>query len=259
MIARQRQQNLSVDRGVEHAGDGCADDEIKSNVEKIERGAADCADDLPTEIFLRMQFIVQVNDLLCWKDWENDIPFIGWTIIPYWSINAFYGLSVFVCRTNDELDTIGRRLLTAQVIAVTCFILFPLRFTFAPPETAGVSGFLFATLASFDLPFNQAPSLHIALLVMLWVHYTRIVPRWSLWLLHPWYVLVGGSVLTTYQHHFIDIPTGALLGFMCLWIWPDRRPVRRTGAPRGRRCARPAVGGARSAACACRFRARPSD
>ena len=158
-------------------------------------------------------------------DWEHDIPFIGWTIIPYWSINAFYGLSVFVCRTNDELDTIGRRLLTAQVIAVTCFILFPLRFTFAPPETAGVSGFLFATLASFDLPFNQAPSLHVAILAMLWVHYTRIVPRWSLWLLHPWYVLVGGSVLTTYQHHFIDIPTGALLGFMCLWIWPDRRPA----------------------------------
>ena len=51
-----------------------------------------------------------------------------------------------------------------------------------------------------------------------------IVPRWALWLLHPWFVLIGVSVLTTYQHHFIDIPTGALLGFFCLWLWPDRGP-----------------------------------
>jgi hypothetical protein len=157
-------------------------------------------------------------------DWEHAIPFLGWTIIPYWSINAFYGLSFFVCTTRDELDTHGRRLLTAQVVAVLCFILVPLRFTFAQPETDGLPGFLFAALTSFDQPFNQAPSLHIALLVVLWVLYARHVPRWALWLLHPWLALVGVSVLTTYQHHVIDIPTGALLGLFCLWLWPDRGP-----------------------------------
>jgi protein-tyrosine phosphatase/membrane-associated phospholipid phosphatase len=155
---------------------------------------------------------------------EHAIPFLAWTIIPYWSINAFYGLSLFVCTTRDELDTHGRRLLTAQIVAVLCFILFPLRFTFTQPETDGISGFLFTALTSFDMPFNQAPSLHIALLVILWVLYARHIPRWALWLLHPWFVLVGFSVLTTYQHHVIDIPTGALLGFFCLWLWPDRTP-----------------------------------
>ena len=156
--------------------------------------------------------------------WEHSIPFVGWTIIPYWSINAFYGLSLFVCTTKQELDTHGRRLLTAQVIAVTCFILFPLRFDFVQPATDGVAGFMFAALTSFDQPFNQAPSLHIALLVILWVFYARHLPRWARLLLHPWFALVGVSVLTTYQHHFIDIPTGALLGFFCLWLWPDRGP-----------------------------------
>lgn len=154
--------------------------------------------------------------------WEHSIPFLGWTIIPYWSINAFYGLSLLVCSTREELDTHGKRLLTAQVIAVTCFILFPLRFTFTQPETDGVSGFLFAALTSFDKPYNQAPSLHIALLVILWVLYARHLPRWGRLVLHPWFALVGVSVLTTYQHHFIDIPTGALLGFFCLWLWPDK-------------------------------------
>src|SRR5262245_22514551 len=156
---------------------------------------------------------------------EHSIPFLDWTITPYWSINAFYGLSPFVCASKAELDTHARRLLTAQIVAVICFILLPLRFEFLQPETHGVAGFLFAALTSFDKPFNQAPSLHIALLVILWVLYARHVPRWALWLLHPWFLLVGISVLTTYQHHFIDIPTGALLGFLCLWLWPDRGPT----------------------------------
>jgi hypothetical protein len=30
---------------------------------------------------------------------------------------------------------------------------------------------------------------------------------------------------TPYQHHFIDIPTGALLGVLCVWAWPLERRV----------------------------------
>ena len=153
--------------------------------------------------------------------WEHRIPFLGWTIIPYWSIDALYGLSLFLCASEAELDTHGRRLLTAQIVTVACFILFPLRFAFARPEVAGVSGFLFAALTSFDKPFNQAPSLHIALLTVLWPLYARHVPRWALGPLHLWFALIGVSVLTTYQHHFIDVPTGALVGLLCLWLWPD--------------------------------------
>jgi len=156
--------------------------------------------------------------------WEQRIPFVAWTIVPYWSIDLFYGLSLFVCASRAELDIHARRLLTAQLIAVACFILVPLRFTFARPAVSGVPGFLFDTLSGFDKPFNQAPSLHIALLVILWVLYARHVPRSALGLLHGWFALVGLSVLTTYQHHFIDLPTGVLLGFACLWLWPDQGP-----------------------------------
>jgi protein-tyrosine phosphatase len=126
--------------------------------------------------------------------------------------------------------------LTAQVIAVACFLLFPLRFTFEHAAvTGGVSGFLFEALGSFDRPFNQAPSLHIALLVVLWALYGKHVPRWAFAPLHLWFALIGVSVLTTYQHHFIDIPTGALLGFTCLWLWPDESesPLAHARFPRG--------------------------
>ena len=158
--------------------------------------------------------------------WEHGMPFLAWTIIPYWSVNLFYAASLFVCTSRTELDTLGRRLLTAQVIAVACFLFFPLRFSFAKPEIGGgLSGFMFDALLSFDKPYNQAPSLHIALLVILWVHYASHQPAWARWLLHPWFALIGLSVLTTYQHHFFDIPTGALLGLFCLWLWPDEMGV----------------------------------
>ena len=156
--------------------------------------------------------------------WEHSIPFVPWTIVPYWSIDAFYALSLFVCTSKVELDTHALRLLTAQIGAVACFILFPLRFSFVRPETSGLDGLLFAALTSFDKPFNQAPSLHIALLCIIWVLFARHVPLWVLWPMRLWFAVLAVSVLTTYQHHFIDVPTGALLGFLCLWLWPDGRP-----------------------------------
>jgi membrane-associated phospholipid phosphatase len=56
-------------------------------------------------------------------------------------------------------------------------------------------------------------------LIVLWAHYLRHTPRGRLILLQGWFVLIGISVLTTYQHHFIDVPAGMLLGFLCLWFW----------------------------------------
>jgi membrane-associated phospholipid phosphatase len=162
--------------------------------------------------------------------WERHIPFLAWTIIPYWSIDALYVASLFLCTSRAGLDTHGRRLLTAQIIAVACFVAFPLKFAWAKPETSGVSGFLFDVLAGFDKPFNQAPSLHIALLVVLWDLYGKQVPRSWHWLLHGYFALIGASVLTTWQHHFIDVPTGALLGLFCLWLWPDNLPAPLAGA-----------------------------
>lgn len=152
-------------------------------------------------------------------DWEHGLPFLAWTIFPYWSINVFYGLSPFLCRSRSEVHAHGLRLLSAQVVAVTCFLLFPLAFRFGQPEAEGAVGWLFAALRGFDKPFNQAPSLHIALVAILWDLYRRVLARRWHWLLHLWALAIVVSVLTTYQHHFIDIPTGALLGWLCVWLW----------------------------------------
>lgn len=154
--------------------------------------------------------------------WEHGMPFWPWTIVPYWSIDVFYAVSFFVCRNRRELDTHALRLLSAQLICVACFVLWPLRYSFVRPQTEGVFGWLFAVLLGFDKPFNQAPSLHIVLLVVLWVRYGQHLCGVWRWLLHAWFALIGVSVLTTYQHHFLDIPTGLAVGWLCVWMWPER-------------------------------------
>lgn len=153
--------------------------------------------------------------------WEEHIPFIAWTIVPYWSINAFYALSLFVNDTPDDVGRLARRYLTAQVVAVACFIAFPLQAIFVRPETHGLPGFMFDVLGGFDKPFNQAPSLHIALIVIIWDHWRRRLAGTLLAIWHGWSLLIGISVLTTWQHHVIDIPTGALLGLFALWLFPQ--------------------------------------
>ncbi|HEY2817082.1 MAG TPA: phosphatase PAP2/dual specificity phosphatase family protein [Casimicrobiaceae bacterium] len=159
-------------------------------------------------------------------DWERAIPFWPWTIVPYWIIDLLYGVSLFVCGTRRELDTHARRLFTAQLVAVVCFVAFPYRFSFVHPPADGAFGFLFDVLQGFDQPFNQIPSLHIALAVILWVLYARHASRaWRI-VCDAAFALICGSVLTTYQHHFIDIPTGFALGWLCVWLWPDERTSR---------------------------------
>jgi len=83
-------------------------------------------------------------------------------------------------------------------------------------------------LGGFDKPFNQAPSLHVALTVVLFDLYARVLPRWALPVFAGWSVLVVVSTLTTWQHHFIDLPTGLLLGLFCLWLWPAHGGHRAT-------------------------------
>jgi protein-tyrosine phosphatase len=159
-------------------------------------------------------------------DWERGTPFWPWTIFPYWTINAFYALSLFLARDRHTLDRHAARLLTAQAVAVACFVAWPLRFSFGQPAVEGAPAFLFDALRGFDQPFNQAPSLHIALAVILWDWYRRLVhAQWARVVLHLWAFVICASVLTTWQHHFIDIPTGALLGLVCVWLWPLERVV----------------------------------
>ncbi len=160
--------------------------------------------------------------------WERALPFCAWSIVPYWSLNLLYALGFFLCRDAGELARYVTQLLVAQMIATLFFIAFPLQMSWEKPAVSGLSGFLFSSLAAFDLPFNQAPSLHIILCVVVGAFYFRKARAvWLKAVLVAWFALIGLSVLTTYQHHFIDIPTGLAAGCFVLLVRPmDGEPLR---------------------------------
>ena len=167
--------------------------------------------------------------------WERNIPFWAWTIVPYWSLNLMYAAAFFLCRDAREQNRYVARLVSAQIVATTCFMLFPLHFGWPKPPTDGLWGWLFDSLVAFDLPYNQAPSLHIALSIIVGAFYWTRFPKIRLPIL-LWQNLIALSVLTTYQHHFIDVPTGALLGWLVLWAIPQHgvSPFRRPFGTQGR-------------------------
>ena len=167
--------------------------------------------------------------------WERGIPFWEWTILPYWSLNLMYAAAFFLCRNACEQNRYVARLVSAQIVATTCFMLFPLHFGWPKPPTDGLSGVMFDSLVAFDLPYNQSPSLHIALSIIVGAFYWTRFPKIRLPIL-LWQSLIALSVLTTYQHHFIDVPTGALLGWLVLWAIPQHgvSPFRRPFGTQGR-------------------------
>jgi hypothetical protein len=86
-----------------------------------------------------------------------------------------------------------------------------------------------------DRPFNQLPSLHITICMILAQLYLARVKRIFRAMLCIWFALIAISTVLTYQHHVIDVVGGAALAVLCFHLWQDtplRLPVtcnRRVG------------------------------
>jgi len=149
-------------------------------------------------------------------DWERSIPFVEWTIVPYLSICVFFAWSFFIDHDRDQQARHVVRLLLALALSVACYAAFPLRFMFERPPTTGAIGLMFDLLSAVDLPYNRAPSLHISVLVILWARFAPRLAGWRRVGLQLWFASIALSVLTTYQHHVIDVPAGLLVGWLCV-------------------------------------------
>ena len=163
-------------------------------------------------------------------EWERLIPFVPLMIVPYMSIDAFFVLAPFLCRSDRELKVLARRVVIGVLVASLCFLVFPLKFSFDRPTTTGWLGAVFDWFRTMDQPFNQLPSLHMTLRTILAVHYAGHLRGWARAASNVWFSLIGFSTVLTYQHHVIDVFGGVLLGAACVYLVPNEpvaiRPVR---------------------------------
>ncbi len=161
-------------------------------------------------------------------EWERNLPFVPWLIVPYMSLDLFFVAAPFLCKERTELVVFRRRMTMAIVIAGAMFFLMPLRFAFPRPEPAGWTAPIFQLLHGFDRPFNLFPSLHISILMILCGTYDRHTRGPVRWLTRGWFALIGISTVLTYQHHVVDLVGGLALGILCYYSIPERttqRPV----------------------------------
>lgn len=158
--------------------------------------------------------------------WELRFPLVPVMIVPYLSEDVFFFFSPFVCRDSDEMRRHGVRLLLAVLIAAVFFLLFPLHIGWPREPVSGANGLLFDLLRALDRPYNLVPSLHLALLVLLWIVYSRRTHGVLRIAVQVWLLLIGVSTVLTRQHHLVDVVTGLMLGALCLYLVPDRSEFR---------------------------------
>lgn len=155
-------------------------------------------------------------------DFEKQIPFLPWSIIPYMTSGIFFCSVFFMCQNKGQLKVLTKRMLFVTAAAGICFVVFPLKFSLLKPETDGsILNYSFLFLKIFDSPFNQSPSLHIAYAFIFWTVFRNLGKLRTFLML--WLILLGISTLTTYQHHFIDILSGTVLAHISFVIFPYRK------------------------------------
>ena len=85
-----------------------------------------------------------------------------------------------------------------------------------PPVVASDWASLYGALSIFDQPYNLAPSLHVAIAIVLWAQLrSRFAGKWLL-VCHIWVAAIVMSALSTWQHNLVDVLAGGALGAMSL-------------------------------------------
>ncbi len=164
--------------------------------------------------------------------WDKWIPFVPAMIVPYACSIPLLIISFFVIPIH-EVTRHSLRLLLITLVAVLCFYLYPLHFSFQITSYQGLGvdwRWAYQWLHQLDKPFNQLPSLHVAyaVLIALTLHHTAQLTKARYFGLMGVCFLVALSTLFTWQHHLWDMVAGVALA-IGTWI-VEQSVYRRYGA-----------------------------
>lgn len=144
-----------------------------------------------------------------------------WVPVLPWSVWVYFSLWVYICLPEAlmrDLSVLGHYLLGAALLAGLGLLVFIVWPTAVPPWELDWSAYpAIAFLKETDATGNACPSLHVAFAVFsgLWLGtLLRRVEARAAWHCGNgcWCLAIVGSTLTTKQHLFWDVVSGALLG-----------------------------------------------
>lgn len=140
-------------------------------------------------------------------EFEKQIPFLVWTVVPYFLLIGGMYLPVLI-RTPEHFMKCLYAFGIAVTINYTIFIFYP---TVYPrpelPDPGSISGWLYHWLVGIDTPANCFPSGHVCVpgIGIWYVSQEHPEYRVLLWSVFALFVL---TVLTTKQHYAVDILGG---------------------------------------------------
>lgn len=156
-------------------------------------------------------------------DWEFHLPRISWFVVPYWSIDILLAVvSLFTIRIG-QLRVLLFRLAFILVVSCICFLLWPCVCGHQRNIPDDWSAPLFRLLHWFDLPYNQAPSLHVSEAIVIAPVCLERLSQGCRRAAILWLACGCAGILFTHQHHLMDLLTGAVIGFLALRIFRERR------------------------------------
>lgn len=156
-------------------------------------------------------------------DWEKDIPFVPWMVIPYISSGIFFISVFFICKTKESLYTLVKRINFITIVSAVSFFIFPLKFAFEKPEVKNnFLNFFFHFIERMDTDFNQCPSLHMSYAVIFMIVFYKEIKSKVKYLFCGWFFLMGLSTIFIYQHHVIDIIFSLGLTLFTIFIFPEK-------------------------------------
>lgn len=148
---------------------------------------------------------------------EEHIPFLPGMMIPYLMLYpAFFG-AFQLARRPGAAETLVHRVLLALGISAIVFLLCPFHSARVRPAVDGVAGML-VSLLSLDMPYNQAPSLHVSLSVIFAAAFRKHGSPGRRALVIPVFATIVASTLFVFQHHVLDVTTGLMLGAFCVAV-----------------------------------------
>ena len=145
----------------------------------------------------------------CWLD--DVIPFCEWFVIPYvgWYVLIVVSLLYFAVYNVEAFKGLQKYIITTQLIAMACYIIFPTRQDLRPEVFVNdnVLTRLMGIIYAADTNTGVCPSLHVAYSLgsaSTWLK-DREAPTWAKVVVVIFVFFVCISVSFTKQHSVVDI------------------------------------------------------